>query len=1002
MNWIPEATWFGTISDALMRTILVAGLVCGAGWVVQPVVCPTPLQAALHAMSIGLADRDFAAAWDAAGRALAIDPHSPSVLLLAGFAAAGNRDCEAACRLLDRVPAASPERHAAELGLAYQCLLKGEVVEAERLYRRVLDREPYQVDANRRLGFLLQAEGRSWESTVCLSRLIRTGNFNGDELLGVGSIEHFFFADPGLESSLAASASAEPLIRLAEIRLRLSSGNEDEALVDLQNLANRYTQLAEPRARLGRLIFESQSRDDFLAWNGGITPELEQHPEIWFVRGLFARREGTLRIAVRCFIEALRRAPNHLAAHHQIAGCLSQLGYPDQAQEFSSRAAQLSKVVTDINLLGRAPTGEAAEHLVELLSQLGRHWEAAGWAWISSRFERPFAGCREAYFREAHWLRGSGPLTAVAVQPALRLDLNQFPVPDWPRTVRPAGGNAPGASAAVRTRHWRFIDEARERGIDFEYFEGTTPEHRLQHIFQAIGGGVGVIDFDRDGRPDLYLTQANDWRRPVAESTTFDRLFRNTSADEFVDVTASAGLGDPEFSFGVTVGDYDNDGWPDIYLSNLTANRLYHNHGDGTFADVSAASGAPGDEWSTSSALADLNGDGLADLFVVRYSDREYAVRNPCFTSGIETSCSPDMLPGTSARCYINLGDGRFTDASREAGLLSRSGKGLGLVIADFHGQGRLNVFVGNDSSGNHYFQNRGPGATGVPHFEEQAGIMGLALNADGNAQACMGIAAGDADGDGLLDLVVTNFMKEGSTLYAQQSDGSFVDATRRSNLRGPTLARLGFGAQFLDVDGDGWEDLVMTNGHVSPPLTLGTGSGSDMMPPQLFSNQAGGSFAEVKGSELGPFFERNALGRGLAVLDWNRDGRPDFCVSQIHSPVALVSNATPDYGHRLVVRLVGVRGARDAYGSVGIARVGQRKLTRHLAAGSGFQAANEPFLWFGLGASGSVDDLAITWPGGKVERWQNLPADREILIIEGHPEPVTLRDWSESFRSGI
>jgi tetratricopeptide (TPR) repeat protein len=985
----------GTSADRWVRAILVVGVICGAGWVVQPWLFPTPLQAAIQSLSWDLAGRNFIAAQKAADRALALDPDSPAVLLLAGLAAAGRFDHDETRRLLERIPPESSQRHPAELGLAYQSLLCGEVVEAERLYRNVLAREPYQVEGNRRLGYLLQAEGRAWESTTWLSRLICLGNFNGDELLGVGSVDHFFFADLGLESSLASGAAPDPLIRLGEVRLKMGNGEESAILSVLRDIARRYPKLAEPQARLGRQIFDSQNREEFLAWNAGITPDLEQHPEIWFVRGLFARREGTLRTAVRSFIETLLRSPNHLAAHHQIAGCLSQLGAIDEAQEFSRRAALLSKVVTEINMMGRAPTGDAAQRLIELLSQLGRHWEAAGWAYISSRFDHPFAGWREAYFSEVRRLPWSGELTATANQPALRLDRSQFPVPDWPRTVRQQVPAETGR-AAVSTQHWRFIDEARGRGIDFEYFEGTTPEHRLQHIFQAIGGGVGVLDYDRDGRPDLYFPQANDWRRPVAESTTPDRLFRNTCADRFIDVTAAAGLGDLEFSFGVTAGDYDNDGWADLYVGNLTANRLYHNNGDGTFADVSASSGTPGDEWSTSCALADLNGDGLSDLFVVRYSDRDYAIRNPCFTSGIETSCSPDMLPGTTARCYINQGNGRFSDVSREAGLLSSSGKGLGLVIADFTGRGRLNVFVGNDSSGNHYFQNRGADAGGVPHFDELAGILGLAMNADGNAQACMGIAAGDADGDGLLDLVVTNFMKEGSTLYAQQSDGSFIDATRRAKLREPTISRLGFGAQFLDVDGDGWEDLVTTNGHVSPPLTLGTGANSDKMPPQLFANQADGAFAEANPAELGPFFQRNALGRGLAVLDWNRDGRPDFCVSHIHSEVALESNATADYQHRLVVRLVGTEGARDAYGAVGRARVGQRQLTRHLAAGNGFQAVNEPFLWFGLGPAETVDELEITWPGGKSQRWQNLAGDRDILIIEGHPGPVTLNHWSD------
>ena len=967
----------------------------GAGWVVQPVVLPTRFQREIHAAAWALGDGKFDMAWTTAHRALEIEPNSASALLLAGSSAAGRFDDRSALSFFERIPRESPQAFRAELGAAERWLRLGRVAGAEQAYRRILAQDPGNVEANRKLARLLQGEGRSWESLAFLAPLIYQGVFTGEELLGVVSTERYFRADPALDSPHARSRQ-ELVARLGDVRRGLLEGRDSEVEPLLREIVLRHPDVAESRARLGRLIFETGQRDDFLAWNAALTPDHERHPETWFVRGLFAVRENGLPEAVRCFLETLLRSPNHLPAHHQISRCLLQLGQTERAREFSDRIPVLFRIDVEANLMQKAPNAETAARLIGLLEVLGRRWEAAGWAHLALRFGNSSSWLRRRYFELCRSLSATDGLTSPDDQPALRIDKRDFPLPSW---SGPAG--SPTRPRPVedlrRPSTWHFTDDANSAALDFAFYDGTTPRTRMRHVIETLGGGIGAFDFDGDGWPDLYCAQGNNWRSPVADFAPIDRLFRNTGDGRFVDVTDQAGLQESGFTHGVAAGDYDNDGWPDIYVANLGPNRLYHNNGDGTFADVSAFSGTQGDEWSASCALADVTGDGLPDLFVVNYLDRDYVVNHPCFYRGIEVGCTPDSLPPARNRVYMNLGDGRFVDVSAQSGVLAEAGNGLGLVIADFRGCGRPDVFVGNDTTPNFLFRNSASGNAGIPHFREEGVIAGVAFNAGGSFMASMGIAAGDANGDGRLDLFVTTYMNDADVLFVQQPDGLFVDETRRARLYEPTVAMLGFGSQFLDVDNDGWEDLVTTNGHVTPPAPDGPDDERDKMPSQVFANLGNGAFVEVSADLLGPFFQKRALGRGLAELDWNRDGRQDFCVSHIHAPTALLTNCTESANHRLIVHLVGTRVSRDAYGAVGVARVGERRLTRHLTAGGGYLVTNQRRLWFGLGPAESVDELMIVWPGGAVQRFERLPADCEVLLIEGQAMPSIVRRYDEA-----
>ena len=472
----------------------------------------------------------------------------------------------------------------------------------------------------------------------------------------------------------------------------------------------------------------------------------------------------------------------------------------------------------------------------------------------------------------------------------------------------------------------------------------------------------------------------------VSRSTPQDRLFRNLGDGRFLDVTDLARLGDREFSQGLAVGDYNSDGFPDLYVGNVGPNRLYENQGDGTFREVTQQAGVAGQGWTTSCALVDLNGDALPEIFEVTYVLVDEALKRRCDRDGQPVACSPNMLTAEQDRLYENLGDGRFRDVSEECGIHAPDGKGLGLVAADFDRSGRINIFVSNDTTANFYFVNQTTGPGQPLSFSEQGLQSGLAFNEAGQAQASMGIASGDASGDGLLDLLVGNFYADSDTFYLQTPDHAFLDESRAAGLRESTFEMLTFGMQFLDGDLDGWLDAIATNGHVDRSIDARV---PDLMPPQYFQNLGQAKFRELSARSLGPYFEKRYLGRTVALLDWNRDGKPDVCISHLDAPAALLTNGTPDTGHYLAVNLYGVASNRDAFGTVLELTAGERTQVQQVVAGSGYLASNERKIIFGLGGATRIDRLRIRWPSGAIQTFEGLDADREIAIVEGAESPI-------------
>ena len=708
------------------------------------------------------------------------------------------------------------------------------------------------------------------------------------------------------------------------------------------------------------------------------------------MQALQARRIGQVEGAIHYLQRVVELSPNHLPANVQIAACLESIGESEAARYFQHRSELLSELEAILNLM-RSEIDEAMiARAVDRLGQLGRYWEAAGWLNLMPQLGFEDSLARQSFGDFARLAAQNPDQNATFKSDIAPFNLERFHEPNW--GLEP-GGEYRAKNDRSRLQntavHWQLKDEAKIAGIDFKYFEGTNEETRLQHIFNVVGGGMAVVDFDLDSWPDLHIAQANDWRAKNAEPAALDSLYRNINGVEFKDVASLANLIESGFSHGVCAGDFDQDGFPDLYVSNLGSNRLFRNNGDGTFLEISNTAGVSGEQWSITSVLADFSGDGLPDLYVGNYSKLQETAEKECHLSnGEPMACTPDVLPAESDRLYLNLGDGRFADITDESNIRETTGRALALIAWDFTGNGRTSLFVANDTSANFLFHNIETDSNGIPQFNEEGILRGVALDADGNAQASMGVAASDANGDGSIDLFVTNFEHESNTFYSQGIDGLFLDLTRQYGLRDAGFGMLGFGTQFLDIDGDGWDDLVATNGHVDKSQNSAE---RDRMRPQLFHNVDGQAFVEIPNDLLGEFFQNEFLGRGLAALDWNKDQRMDFAVSNLHAPFSLISNKTPTNGQCLVVRLVSKSGVRDGSGSKVRVQIGGRNHYRLAVAGGGYLTTNQSEYVFNSPPGKSIDELEVIWRNGKSQRWNGVPPSCDITLVEDNPEWIAV-----------
>ena len=525
-----------------------------------------------------------------------------------------------------------------------------------------------------------------------------------------------------------------------------------------------------------------------------------------------------------------------------------------------------------------------------------------------------------------------------------------------------------------------------ESGLDFERFDDIS---RLRRILEVNGGGVAVFDLDGDGLLDLFFT--NGCRLPIDPNDREhpSELFRNKNGLQFARITRKAGIEQFGYSYGCAVGDYNADGFDDLYITALGRNALWQNNGDGTFADVASQTRTDAEGWGSSAAFSDLNGDAHLDLYVVNYlveSDRKPQLCENHLSPDGYQSCPPSYFEGLDDVLFISNGAGEFLDATEEAGLKGLKGKGLAVAVSDLDRDGDQEIYVANDGQANFLLVKVPPPEAGgdpaIPRFEDRAPVSGVALNEAGYAQASMGIACADFNADTLPDLYLTHFHGDTNTLYTNQGELLFKDETRQSQLGPASRQKLGWGTCFFDPDNDGWLDLLVANGHIED-RTWQKIQEDWHMPPQIYRNRQDGTFQEVT-EWSGPYFQKKWLGRGVALGDLDRDRKIDFVVSHQLAPSAALYNRTKTEREAITLRLAGIDSNRNGFGAR-VEIVGhQPPVVRELIGGGSYQSASAREIHLGLGDS-SRATLRIHWPAGTVETHDDVTPGH-WLAIEGEP----------------
>lgn len=548
--------------------------------------------------------------------------------------------------------------------------------------------------------------------------------------------------------------------------------------------------------------------------------------------------------------------------------------------------------------------------------------------------------------------------------------------PTGAKPEAPGQQSAPAPAAFVSLR-----ERATASGIDFRHRSGARGQRVM---IEQLGGGVALLDYDGDGRQDLYFVDSGELpARSDEQAPGGNKLYRNLGGWKFEDVTERAGAAGRGYMMGAVAGDYDSDGDVDLYVTAYGSNSLLQNQGDGTFRDVTASAGCDDRRWSSGAAFVDYDGDGRLDLFVQNYVDFRVEEHRPYSMGGVDSYSPPDLFDPVACSLWRNRGDGTFEDVSGRTGIAEHPGKGLGVLVNDFDGDGASEIYCANDSTANFLFR---LGADG--RFEELGLSSGAGYGADGREEAGMGVDCGDLDGDGREELIVTNFFKEPNSIYRNDGGLDFTEISERTGTASAARKSLGFGVRLVDLDHDGVLDLVVNNGHVydnaesvDPPATWA-------QPPLLFRGLGKARFEDVLASQPAEF-RRARVGRALACGDLDDDGDQDLVLMTLNGPAEVFENVGGERGAWLSVRCVGTRRDSTAIGARVEVQAGDFARSAQVRSGGSYLGQSELRVHFGLGALERVELVRVRWPGGGVDELRDVAARQQLVIVEGSTPPA-------------
>ncbi|WP_231741669.1 FG-GAP-like repeat-containing protein [Stieleria varia] len=963
------------------------------------------------AFQTAIEQRDWQRAEQLVSQAMIARPDDPDVLTNAAIVTgrAGQQE-EAANLLAQAVRVSQFDISGQRVDHAVQAFIQiGHLYDAIELIEQVLQTHP---DAHRYrrilVGLLGEAQLTS-ELPQHMSRLIRARQF--DLMLLMATTETSFrrFSSQSITTLLARNPS-DWRPRLGEAQTLLESRNAAAAEDVLRQILSRHPDFVPAHALLGYALVAQGKTQSLPEWFDALPGDADELAGYWLALGENALSHGETLAAVRAFAQATRRSPNDSFAWTRLADAIATLQ--------SNTKPSSDNVPIDLNGIDLEAVASAIarrrESLLELrdrfsefrdghqtsqtravqvakpLFDLGRFWEAEAWLAIATTL--PDEKTNEATeLRESVLASLSKDPVWQSTQghPELSFDLAGLPVPSMIRDTAIAN-NKPSVLAG--DQEFRMSDEAKRWGLDFYGAVGKEVMGPHVPIYQTLGCGGGVIDFDNDGRHDLILLAAGGGIGKLDSEP--GQLFRNLG-DSFSPIGGVAGFGDRGFSHGVAVGDYNDDGLADVLVTNLGRNRLFRNNGDGTFVDATDVMDAERrTDWSTSGAIADIDQDGYNDLVIVNYCDTSEPLDQPCFDDqGHEINCYPLRFRAAADRFLRGSSAGTFTDVTDQWSNPTAIGRGLGLLVGRLDGQ-RQGIYVANDASVNHYYRWN---SLVADHPLTDLGIScGLAVDAQSLDQGSMGIASEDFDNDGDLDVYVTGFANEYNILYEQQSPGLWTDRTGVQQLIAPTLQTVGFGTQAVDLDNNGVHEIIVANGHIGD---YGEQSPPYAQPLQVFRRHANRQWVIETIDQWGNYFSNSHVGRSLFTVDANHDGRTDVIVTHATEPVAMLLNQTQSAHHRITFRLVDTTGTRDAVGAMIRFEMGDGtgSLTRTLfrLAGNGYLCTNRPEICAGTGVFAQVENVRVTWPDGREQVIGSLKSDKEYLMVRGQV-PFVLRTYRD------
>jgi tetratricopeptide (TPR) repeat protein len=950
-------------------------------------------------------------------QALLESPNDPNVFKNAAVIyGRSGRKSEAAEMMAASVDASGDKASVGDVQLAFQAMMDaGRFYDAAGILERSVKRMPDQATLRRNLvGFYGEVE-LTEQAMPHVEYLIRQRAFDLPLLKAWVDTSYRRYSQTAIEL-LRKRNPDDWRIRLGEARSLFDDSKYTAAIELLDQIIAKHPDFGPAHALLGRCLLADGQYDQLPTWHSKCPDSIQSIGTYWLTVGDWSIEAGDPAGAARAYGEATERDANDAAAWSGYAAAirkmiLQKISTPvDQQQLDRTAEAAQRRFATLLELRKRYYHNERLKvneqtslaSIADQLLQLGRLWEAEAWSAIAmtaeTKSDENLLALRKQIIDR---LESDRDWQVSRNDDAFSIDISQFPIP----SIMKNSSNVFDQSTAKKLAQFntqrlpvRLENQAFERGVNFYGRTGESVDGPHVILKEMLGCGGGCIDFDQDGQQDLILLAAGGSFR--GRDSEPNRCYRNLDG-QFADVTTQARCGDTGFSQGVSVGDINDDGFPDMLLLNLGLNRMLQNNGDGSFTDVSDRMGKDLKKWSVSGAIFDVNGDTYNDYFVVNYCDADSPINLPCFDTktGALMSCFPLSYPASPNDVYLGLPTGGFRLPAENVIECESAGRGLGIVAGNLESRG-ISAYLANDMSANHFYR---LGPLAEKPYCDRASLNGLAVFANTQTQGSMGMAAGDFDNDGDLDFYITGYVNEYNIYYEQETPGIWVDRSVPLGLAKPPLDYVGFGTQAIDLDNDGLEELLVTNGHIGD---FGKPHQPYAQQFRLFRRFADGRYQSENVAAWKGYFSKSHVGRAMWRGDLDQDGRTDAVVTHATEPVALLMNRSASDHHRIGFRLIATNGPRDAIGATVRfevqANVDRPAIHRTLfrLAGDGYMSTNEDVLRAGTGNANSVNQLMVTWSNGQQQNFGDLECGYDYVLIQGQSEAFEITRFKDTDRS--